>query len=186
MADDFSTLFRCGITAAHSHFNIGDGQSHRLALLSNSPQWQFKILRHIDAKRLQRRNIQHFDVTLRFLVGTFLHSSSFRMALGCCGFALNVHSCGTRSARHKPVKSRKERTEGFTRPSGRHNEHVLAGMDGRPRLLLGFGGPVERMFEPCFGRLRKQVQTFAHTFDYRITVRRHSSSPSTHSSTSPG
>ena len=186
MADDFSTLFRCGITAAHSHFNIRDGQSHRLALLSNSLQWQFKILRHIDAKRLQRRNIQHFDVTLRFLAGTFLHSSSFRMALGCRGFAMNVHSCGTHSARHKPVKSRKERTEGFTRPSGRHNEHVLAGMDGRPRLLLGFGGPVERMFEPCFGRLRKQVQTFAHTFDYRITVRRHSSSPSTHSSTSPG
>ena len=75
------------------------------------------------------------------------------MALGCRDFAMNIHSCGTRPARHKPVKSRKERTKGFTRPCGRHNEHVLAGMDGRPHLLLDFSGPTERMFEPCLGRL---------------------------------
>lgn len=65
MADDFSTLFRCGITAAHSHFNIGNGQPHRLALLRNSLQWQFKILRHIGAKRFNGEI--YSTLTLRFV-----------------------------------------------------------------------------------------------------------------------
>ena len=78
------------------------------------PAWQFKVLRHISAKApSEAKCIALLTPRFVFLREPFPAAFLFRMALGCRDFAMNIHSCGTRPARHKPVKSRKERTKGF-------------------------------------------------------------------------
>ena len=169
MVDDGAPLLRCGVAAAYADPDFRRGQSRGLALIGYAAQRRFKILRHIDAQGLQRRDVQHPDAALG------LSRRVSTITDGTCG-----------RLPHQPVNCRKERAQGLTGAGGRSHQHVPTGANGRPCLPLRVSRAFERMLEPCLGRLRKQVQTFVHTFDYDISHRRQPLSSSTHSSTSPG
>ena len=136
MGGDAPTLLSSGVAGPVGNRDFRRGQPLRLTLRSDTLQRLFEVFGHVDCERLQWRNIQH------------THARTPRTRHG-----------------HQPVNGGKKRGQCFTGASRSDDQYVPSGMDRRPCLSLCLGRLTEGMFEPRFGRFRKQTQAFAHMFD---------------------